>query len=218
MSIMSGTFIILEGGEGAGKTTLVSGLRDALVREGRMVTTTREPGGTPWGERIRSLLMQKQDDIDHRMSPRAELAGYYMARFENLERVIIPALEEGNVVISDRFEFSGYAYQVHARSNDELEPLFLDLHRHVVDVLKPYTCMYLLCDVDPRVGLDRVMRRGKELSHFDAEDILFHEKVRAGMQRARFCVDPHFSCVTIDASKTPEEMLADALEHIHATL
>lgn len=205
---------MLEGGEGAGKTTLARNLSEALCMSGRSVVTTREPGGTPWGERIRTLLTEKNSDIDHFMSPMTQLAGYYMARFENLERTIIPALKEGKVVISDRFELSGYAYQVHAQGGERLEPLFLDLHKHVVSMLRPFPCLYIICDIDPTVGLARVKNRGERETHFDAQAIEFHHKVREGMHRAKVCIDPHFTCITIDASRSPEEMLQDTLRHI----
>ncbi len=212
---MSAMFIMLEGGEGAGKTTLAGNLERALQKKGHEVLRTREPGGTPWGEKIRNLLIAKHEDIDHSLTPMSQLMGYYMARFENLERVILPALRAGKTVISDRFELSSYAYQVHAQGDAQLEALFLDLHRHVSELLRPFECVYILCDVHPDLGLARVKERGETESAFDAEHIEFHHKVREGMMRAQGHLDPAFRCVVIDASRSREEVLADALKAFH---
>ena len=205
---------MLEGGEGAGKTTLAENLERALKEKGHEVLRTREPGGTPWGEKIRKLLVIKHEDIDHSLTPMSQLMGYYMARFENLERVILPALREGKVVISDRFELSSYAYQVHAQGDEKLESLFLDLHRHVTELLRPFECIYMLCDVDPSVGLARVKERGETESAFDAERIEFHHKVREGLIQAQERIDPLFKCVVIDASRSREEVLSDVLKAV----
>lgn len=214
---MQGTFIILEGGEGAGKTTLAKNLEAELATRGFDVLRTREPGGTPWGEKIRSLLVEKDESLDHHMAPVTQLMGHYMARFEHLERKILPALAENKIVICDRFELSSYAYQVHSLSDQNLKPLFQDLHKYVVERLQPYRCLYLFCDVHPEIGLSRVDTRGEKKSIFDEAKIDFHHKVREGMQQGQICIDPAFSCITIDASRSPEEMLEEALKVIIQT-
>ncbi len=212
---MQGTFIILEGGEGAGKTTLAKSLEAVLIKRGFEVLRTREPGGTPWGEKIRSLLVEKDASLDHHMAPATQLLGHYMARFEHLERAILPALQAGKVVISDRFELSSFAYQVHGLSDGALHSLFQDLHKHVAERLRPYRSLYLFCDIHPEVGLSRVEKRGDTKSVFDSASLDFHHRVRAGMREGQRSIDPCFSCITIDASRSPEEMLEAAL---HACL
>ncbi len=209
---MQGKFIILEGGEGAGKTTLAHNLDREFTLRGHTVVRTREPGGSPWGEKIRTLLVEKDTTIDHHLSPTAQLIGYYMTKFENLERVILPALQNGHIVVSDRFELSAYAYQVHAQGDGRLDALFLDLHKHIADALRPFRSIYLLCDVHPEIGLARVEKRGESKSIFDAAHLDFHHKVREGMERGALCIDPSFTCVRIDASLSPQEMLERALE------
>ncbi len=211
---MKGSFIILEGGEGAGKTTLARNLEAKLREQGISVVRTREPGGTPWAEKIRSLLIEKDESIDHRLSPIAQLMGFYTARFEHIERVIVPALARGDVVISDRFELSSYSYQVHAQGDEAIERLFLDLHRHIADRLRPFNCTYLFCDIHPEVGLARVDGRGDAKTVFDEASLDFHHRVRAGMQKAQTCIDPHFTCVTLDASCSEDELLTAALSAI----
>ena len=209
---MQGTFIILEGGEGAGKTTLAKNLETELTKRGLDVLRTREPGGTPWGEKIRHLLITKDESVDHHMAPVTQLMGHYMARFEHLERKILPALREGKIVICDRFELSSYAYQVHSLSDVALRPLFQDLHKYVVDRLQPYRSLYLFCDVHPEIGLKRVENRGDTKSIFDSEKIEFHHKVREGMVQGQTCIDPSFPCITIDASESEERMLDAAIK------
>ncbi|MCA9363743.1 dTMP kinase [Candidatus Kaiserbacteria bacterium] len=206
-----GRLIILEGGEGAGKSTLVKNLEKELSGTGLRVVCTREPGGTPWGEKIRSLLIEKDSNIDHHLSPAAQLLGHYMARFEHLERVILPALSSGKTVISDRFEISSYAYQVYALGDTLLENIFADLHKYVVEQLRPYQCIYFFCDLDPAAGLARVDGRGEKKTIFDEAAIEFHEKVREGMKKAQAHIDSHFTCHTIDASDSEEGMLRQAV-------
>lgn len=208
---MTGTFVALEGGEGAGKTTLARKLEEVLTTCGHVVLRTREPGGTPWGERIRKFLIEKDPSIDHHMAPVTQLMGHYMARFEHLERAVLPALRAGQIVVSDRFELSSYAYQVYSQSGGDLHALFVDLHTHVVARLRPYRCIYLFCDVDPEIGLARVNRRGEKKTIFDSATLDFHQKVREGMRVGQQYIDPLFSCVTIDASKSEEEILLHAV-------
>lgn len=207
-----GVFIILEGGEGAGKSTLARGLARTFETQNIPVVATREPGGTPWGEKIRSLLLDKDISIDHRMSPATQLLGVYMSRFEHLERVIVPALLEGKVVISDRFELSSYAYQVHAQGDESLARMFRDLHAHVTERLKPFQCVYLYCDIHPEVGLARVDTRGDTKTIFDEASLDFHHRVRDGMVRGQMHLDEHFRRYTLDASQDAEALLVDALK------
>jgi dTMP kinase len=134
-----------------------------------------------------------------------------MARFEHLERVILPALESGSVVISDRFEMSSYAYQVHALGDKKLENMFFDLHKHVAELLRPFECTYVFCDVHPEVGLARVDSRGEKKNIFDEKTLDFHHKVREGMHHACGCMDTHFTYHVLDASQSEEDMLKSAL-------
>lgn len=207
---MAGKFIILEGGEGAGKSTLARNLEREFKKTGTSVIRTREPGGTPWAEKIRSLLIEKDETIDHQMSPVAQLLGYYAARFEHLERIIVPALQEGKIVIGDRFELSTYSYQVHTLGDDRLEALFKVLHAHVAERLKPFECIYLYCDIAPKVGLARVEARGEKKTFFDSQSLDFHQRVREGMVYGQKKINPHFTCVTLDASLNEEDLLTAA--------
>lgn len=208
----TGRLIILEGGEGAGKTTLARNLAQVLVQEGREVVLTREPGGTPWGEKIRALLLDRDPQIDHKMAPATQLLGHYMARFEHLERVIVPALQEGKTVVCDRFEVSSYAYQV-AAQDESLLALFKALHAQVLVQLKPFSCAYVFCDLPPEAGLARITDR-PDRNIFDDEVIEFHQRVYQGIQEAKTIIDPHYEWFAIDASLPQEKMLSDVRAQI----
>jgi len=203
-----GLFITLEGGEGAGKSTLVRALEEGLRADGREVVLTREPGGSPLGERIRALLLQGAFKGN---GPAVEAVAFAAARSDHLSKVILPALARGAVVVCDRFFDSTRAYQgyhgVDAGLLDTLE-------REAVGPWRPD--LTLLLDLDPRIGLARaVARRGTgEVDRFEGEDMRFHEGVRAaflGMaarEPGRFHV--------LDASRAPDEVAEDAMAETRA--
>ncbi len=174
-------FITLEGGEGAGKTTQINKLAERLTRENYKVITTREPGGTPEGEKIRSLLVRNGGE---KWSPLAEVLLILAARVMHVERVVRPALYSGKVVICDRFSDSTLAYQGYGRGVplENIEKLTLDL----LGELKPDLTFIL--DVDPAIGLKRSTKRMARESHpelqaedrFERMEMEFHEKVREG--------------------------------------
>jgi dTMP kinase len=211
--MQTGMMIILEGGEGAGKTTLARNFAEALTAEGYEVVLTREPGGTPWGEKVRGLLLDKDPSIDHRMAPSTQLLGHYMARFEHIERVIVPALASGKIVMCDRFEVSSYAYQVAAQDETLLE-LFKALHTQVLSKLRPYTCAYAFCDLSPEKGLARITDR-PDRNIFDDEVIEFHQRVYQGIQEAKHHLDSHYKWFVIDASQSQEAMLQSLREKMN---
>lgn len=208
---MSGRFIIVEGGEGSGKSTLLRTLAAHLAEENVAVLATREPGGTPWGEKVRNLLLTKNKELGM-MRPATQLMGHYMARMQHLEECILPALSRGTVVLCDRFEISSLVYQVYAQkvgsTATDLFHLFLALHSHVTKLLLPYRCQYVICDIDPQEGLERVALRNEVKTVFDEMSLAFHERVREGMLHARSVINPHFKVFVLDASEPPEVMLA----------
>ena len=207
--IMTAKLILIEGGDGSGKSTLVHNLAEALKKEGQDVIVTREPGGSPKAEEIRRLILQRETGDN--FSPDAEMLLFYAARLQHLSDIIVPALIHGEMVICDRFEVSTFAYQIHARSGNE--PLFAKLHQEVVRLLKPLNvhCVYAHCDIDPEIAAERVASAGRLLPDvFDAREHAFHEKVREGYKVASLHLDTMFEHVVLDASKTPEEVLAEA--------
>ncbi len=163
-----GYFVAFEGGEGAGKSTQEALLAQALVERGMSVVRTREPGGTPAGERIREILLSPDYEG---LDPRAEALLFAAARGEHVARVIRPALERGDVVICDRYIDSSVAYQGYGR---ELGPSRVrDLSLWATGDLVPDLTVVL--DVDPQVGLARFAQRDR----LEAEPLEYHQQVRS---------------------------------------
>jgi len=148
-----GRFITLEGGEGAGKSTQITLLKNALEASGRSVLITREPGGSPGGEDIRNLLVNGET---HRWEPLTEALLNYAARYEHLQKVILPALSEGTWVICDRFADSTMAYQGYGHGMNR--EVIRRLHRLVVGETKPD--LTLILDMPVEEGLARAGARG----------------------------------------------------------
>lgn len=178
-------FVSLEGGEGAGKTTAINALRDALRARGHEVLLTREPGGTPLAERIRALVLKPDIEIAAEpLSAEAELLMVFAARAQHLRQVIQPALRRGAYVISDRFTDSSYAYQGGGRG---LDPAWIaDLERRAVGLLPGLT---LLLDVDVAVGRARANGRDMWPDRIESEQDDFFQRVRA-VFRQRAGEDP----------------------------
>jgi len=172
-----GYFITLEGPDGAGKSLQAARLADTLRQAGRRVTLTREPGGTPLGERIREILLQGDDAA---RSPEADALLFMAARSQLVRDVIRPALGRGEVVVCDRFGDSTIAYQGYGGGVD-VDTLRV-LERVATGGLRPD--LVILLDLPASEGLTRRARGGPgELTRFersDAHDIAFHERVRSG--------------------------------------
>ena len=196
-------FITLEGGEGAGKSTVLSALREVLRETGREVVSTREPGGTPLSEQIRGLLLDP-----HHETPTidTELLLMFAARAQHVRETILPALERDAWVISDRFTDASYAYQGAARGGD---PEFIaELERRVVGIAPALT---LLLDVPVAVGLQRARGRGAA-DRIEGERDDFFERVREGYL-ARAAAEPARFRV-VDATQSPQTVAADAVAHM----
>ncbi len=168
---MTGRFITVEGGEGAGKTTQLAFMREYLERAGQPVILTREPGGTELGEEIRTLLLGHRHDG---MALSAETLLMFAARAEHLERVIRPSLAAGVWVLCDRFTDATYAYQGGGRGLPAARIAMLE--DWVQDSLRPD--LTLLFDLPVAVGLARAGRRGAA-DRFEREDWAFFARVRA---------------------------------------
>ena len=162
-----GRLIAFEGVEGSGKSTQLELLRQALVGRGREVVVTREPGGTPAGERMRAVLL----DPGVELHPRAEALLFAAARAELVDAVIRPALERGAVVLCDRYLDSSLAYQGDARGLGR-GPV-TEVNRFATGGLLPD--LVVLLDLDPASGL---RRRSGELDRIEAQDLAFHRRVR----------------------------------------
>ena len=167
---MRGKFITIEGGEGVGKTTNLGFVEDWLRSRRIDFITTREPGGTPVAEKIRTLLL---DHHEEPVDPVAELLLIFAARAQHLNRVIRPALARGQWVLCDRFTDATYAYQGGGRELG-LDKVAL-LEQFVQGELRPD--LTLILDVDPAIGMDRANNRGT-LDRFEVEQMTFFRRVR----------------------------------------
>lgn len=170
-------FVSIEGGEGAGKSTVIAGLRATLQGRGERVVCTREPGGTPLAEMIRGLLL---DPAHEPATPETELLLLFAARSQHVRELIQPALQSGAWVLCDRFTDSSYAYQGAGRGIDA--GLIEALERHCVRIEPALT---LLLDIDVAAGQARVAARGEVPDRIERERNDFFQRVRAGfLQRA----------------------------------
>jgi dTMP kinase len=194
--VTSGLFIVFEGGDGAGKSTQVALLREALERAGRTVTVTRQPGGTPLGQQIRDLVLHG----DH-VAPRAEALLFAADKAHHVETLVRPALQRGEVVISDRYTDSSVAYQGAGRDLGAQE--VHDLNMWAVEDLVPD--LTVVVDISAQEGR---RRRGEVHDRLESEQDDFHEAIRQ-----------HFLSM---AQGNPERYLTvdgtEAAEQIHAAV
>ena len=172
-----GKFITLEGGEGVGKSTNLAFIQSQLENQGIDVITTREPGGTDFAEKIRTLLLENREET---VSEQAELLLMFAARAQHIYHVIQPALSQGQWVLCDRFTDATYAYQGGGRLMDM--QMIQWLEEKVQGCLRPD--LTFLLDAPISVGMERANKRG-ELDRFESEKIGFFERVRETyLQRA----------------------------------
>lgn len=202
-----GRFIVLEGGEGAGKSTWTVFIRDWLQNQGRKVVSTREPGGTPLAESIRKVLLEDRDG----MPAESELMLMFAARVSHIKDLIEPALMSGQDVICDRFVDSSYAYQGAGRGLRR--DWIAALEKMSLGDLKPD--LVLVFDLPPVVGLARVQRRGAQ-DRFEREPLAFQTRVRREfLRRARLAPKRYR---VIDASQPLEKVRADLLKVLEKIL
>ena len=198
-------FISFEGTEGVGKTTLIRKIYEYLVQQGQEVILTREPGGTPMAEQIRSLLLSVNHDEN--MSNDTELLLMYAARAQHLQQVIVPALLAGKTVLCDRFTDASFAYQCAGRglSREKLHVLNQNFVSHM-----PNVTFWL--DAPIELGMSRARERGA-LDRFEQEKVAFFEKVRAGYQELFEQSPERMKC--LDATQSPEQVFAQAVAYLN---
>ncbi|MFZ7159089.1 dTMP kinase [Avibacterium gallinarum] len=196
---MIGKFIVIEGLEGAGKTTARDAIVEVLAREGiDDVVFTREPGGTPLAEKLRHLIKYETEEP---VTDKAELLMLYAARIQLVENVIKPALATGKWVVADRHDLSSQAYQGGGRQIDA--QLLQSLKHTVLGDFAPDLTLYL--DLDPEIGLARARGRG-ELDRIEQQEIAFFQRTRA---RYLALVKDDPKAVIINAEQPIEQVRAD---------
>ncbi len=199
--MVRGVLITVEGCEGTGKSTQSESIAEALRSSGMLVTTVREPGGTPVGESVREILLDTDNDA---LEPRAELLLYEASRAQLVHQVVVPALVAGGAVVCDRFSDSTTAYQGYGRGLpiDEV----VRLNAFATAGLTPDITIVL--DLPPTEGLARATGEGAD--RLEAEEIGFHERVREGFLRIAEA-EPERVFV-VDATGSREQVAARVLE------
>ena len=207
---MKGLFLTFEGGEGSGKSVHTKALAEKCREQGRSVTLTREPGGSPGAEEIRALLVTGEAG---RWSAEAETLLNYAARDEHLRSTIRPALAAGDIVICDRFMDSTRVYQGFAGGCDVR---FIDvLERHIVADTRPD--LTIILDIDPEQGLARAKGRGKTgEDRFEKKGLVFHRKIRDGF--LAIAKDDPERCRVIDTTRPSGDVGAEIWKYVSALL
>lgn len=196
---MAGKFIVIEGLEGAGKSTAHQTVAETLQQLGvEQVVFTREPGGTPLAEKLRQLIKHETEEV---VTDKAELLMLYAARVQLVENVIKPALRVGKWVVGDRHDLSSQAYQGGGRQLDA--SLLATLKQAVLGDFAPDFTLYL--DIDPAVGLARARGRG-ELDRIEQQNLDFFHRTRAKYLQL---VQQLPNAVVIDAAQSIEQVRAD---------
>ena len=201
----SGLFLCFEGGEGAGKSTQAGLLHDWLVGRGHAVLLTHEPGDTQVGRDIRRIVL---DPATGHLADRTEALLYAADKAEHVEKVVLPALDEGHVVITDRYVDTSLAYQGTGRGLDvaELEHVL----RWATGDLRPH--LTVLLDVEPAAGLGRFEERDR----IEAESLEFHERARAGYLRLAEADPDHY--LVLDARDDRERIAAKIRDRVEGLL
>jgi len=196
-----GLFFVVDSGEGAGKTTQIKKSQEHFKDR---VMLTREPGGSPYAEEIRNLILKSPNA--GQADGKTLLALFWAARADHLKNTIVPALEAGKIVICDRFDSSTFAYQIIAQGALELKSFFWQMRDFYLGKFKPD--LYIYFDVDPRVGLQRKSgQAANERNHFEDRDLEFHKKLRVGFKEFFL----HVQHEVIDAEGSIDEVWDDFL-------
>jgi dTMP kinase len=196
---MTPRFITFEGGEGAGKSTQLQLLATALGARGIDVVATREPGGAPGAEALRTLLLDGTQNFD----PLAEMLLHFAARAEHLARTIRPALAAQRWVLSDRFFDSTEAYQVYGQGGDATA--FAALKR----LISPHPDLTFILTVSPDIAATREAARGRAPDRYDRLGAGFHARVAEGFHR--IAAENPARCVVVDADRPVQDVAAEIL-------
>lgn len=202
-------FITFEGPEGSGKTTVIQQIAEKLKYEYNIILT-REPGGVKTGEQIREVLLEGED-----MDDRTEALLFAASRREHLVGKVIPALNNGNVVLCDRYIDSSLAYQGYARGIGIEE--VKSINEFAINGLYPDLTIYL--DVSVEVGRERILKNQRNQNRLDQEDVKFHEKVVEGYKKIIHNESERFIVINADQSidkvvKTTYESITNYLEKL----
>lgn len=204
-----GFMLVFDGSNGAGKTTVIQGVEKYLTSKGYDVLLTREPGGTPIGEKIREVIL---DPSTPEMCYMSELMLFGAGRAQHVQEKIVPALAQGKVVISDRFDAATFSFQHFARGID-LETI-VKINDLALAGFSPD--MNIILDLDPLEGLKRVISRGEGLDRLEDEKSDFLAKARNGYLKQAEKNPDKFEI--IDAAQSKESVLSDVIKVVDSLL
>jgi dTMP kinase len=203
MKSKKGLFIVLDGGEGSGKSTLLKMIKEYY---GDRVVVSREPGGSKYAEKIRKVILDSKYAKD--ADGKTMFALFWAARADHLANTIIPALNSGKIVVSDRFDSSTYAYQIEAQGSRELEDFFWLIREKFLGQYKPDSYVYL--DVRPEAGLARKKtQKDERKNHFDKRKLDFHYRLREGFKEFFMQTNHGIKSSIIDAENSKEKVFED---------
>lgn len=191
-------FITFEGPEGAGKTTIITMLNEAL-KDTNEVLVTREPGGIPISEKVRDILLANENDMDGR----TEALLFAAARRQHLVEKVVPALEDGKIVLCDRFVDSSLAYQGYARNLDMDE--IMQINQFAIENHMPDLTIYL--KLSPETGLKRIQDNKRDSNRLDKETLEFHKNVVIGYNKLSENYPDRIKVV--DADQSIEDVFKD---------
>ncbi len=200
-----GFMVVFDGSNGAGKTTVIKSVENYLVSKGFDVVLTREPGGTPIGEKIRDVIL---DPSTPEMSFMTELMLFGAGRAQHIQEKIIPALEKGKIVLSDRFDAATFSFQHFARGID-LDTI-IKINNLALNGFSP--SMNIILDLEPSEGLKRVRSRGEGLDRLEDEKSDFLIKARNGYLTQAAQSPEKFTIV--DAAQSKEKVLEEVIQII----
>lgn len=202
-----GFLISVEGIDGSGKSTLTHKLKKSLEQKNLEVVVTQESGGTNLGRKLRVILHEEKKDV----CDKAEYLLFATDRSQHFEQIVIPALNEKKIVISDRMDDSSVAYQGYGRGLD-IE-MIKKINRWAMQGIKPDLVLYIKLDF--QTALDRIMLRGGKLTSFETEEELFWKRVNDGFNTI---FKDRKNVVTIDGKKSIEELSKLAEEAVFSKL
>lgn len=210
---MDGMFITFEGGEGAGKSVQISRFCEYLQSQNKQVVLTREPGGTEVGKQIRKLLVEGDKD---KFDEITEVLLFYADRRINLTQVVIPSVNEGKYVISDRFNDSTIAYQYYGSNKFKDTSIMDKLYNIVAGTFKPN--ITFLLDIDVKIGLERSFKKSQTMAtkelRFENVDVDFHERLRQGYLELAQSNPDRF--IIINANQSIEDVTKEIIQKYEA--
>lgn len=201
-----GKFIVVEGGDGAGKDTQIELLHKELGEKNFVYT--RDPGGTTLGTELREIVQHGKN-----VSKETEMLLFLASRAQLVNEVIRPALDKGVNVICNRFDYSTLAYQIWGRERQELRDFVRSAS--IFARVRTFPDLIILLDVEPKVALMRLMQRGEKLTRFEKEKMAFHERVREGYLAN---TGEYPNVKVIDASRPIGEVYRDVKKAVEETL